>query len=192
MTIRIRLQELEDGPRSGEDVLPDTFAERLGRDYSVQEPIRVRWKAQMVHQVVEVQARVEGELGFGCSRCGDPLRLPVSQTVRHHWVAKGSLDEGDAADDGEGDDPDLSEHDGVAIDLDEVLLDAVIVEVPFAPDCTDTVSGRCDNYRDEAIVYHAGGPPPEDDGRHRPFADLLGKLGAGAGAAPDADEPPQA
>lgn len=172
MTIRIRLEDLRDGARTGQETLDDAFAaERLGRDYSVQTPLVVRWRAQMIHQVVEVQARIEGELGFGCSRCGDPLRLPVALDVHHHWVAAGSLDDGD--DEGDNDDPDLSEHDGVAITLDEVLLDAVIVEVPFAPDCTDTVPGRCPTWSDEPIVYHAGEPPPDDDDRHRPFAKLL-------------------
>ncbi|MEY3012023.1 MAG: hypothetical protein RIT45_758 [Pseudomonadota bacterium] len=188
MSIRIRLEELRDGPRKGEDTLPGSFAtERLGRDYSVQTPLRVTWRAQMVHQVVEVQAHVEGELGFGCSRCGDPLRLPVSMDIRHHWVAEGSLEDGEDEAAADNDDPDLSEHDGVSIELDAVLLDAVIVEVPFAPDCTDTVPGRCDNWSDEPIVYHAGSPPPDDDDRHRPFADLLGKITPAAG-----DETPEA
>jgi uncharacterized metal-binding protein YceD (DUF177 family) len=174
MPIPIRLDALKDGARSGEAELDDAFAaDRLGADFGVAQTIVVRWRAQMIHNVVEVRAKLVGALSFGCSRCGDPLTLPVSHELSHHWVAKGSLAEGD--DDESVDDPDLSEHDGHEIDLEPVALDAIVVEVPLAPDCTDAVEQRCERWSDEPVVYVAGEPPPESD-THKPFAALLSKL----------------
>lgn len=185
MALRIRLDALKDGVGHGEETLDSAFAaNRLGADFAVRDPIKVRWRAQMVQQVVEVRAHVEGSLSFGCSRCGDPLTLPVSQDIGHHWVAAGSLADGGDDDDG-ADDPDLSEHDGLEIDLESILLDAIVVEVPLAPDCTDAVEQKCATWRDTPVVYYAGEPPPDDDTMHKPFVSLLG-------AQPTAAEKPEA
>jgi uncharacterized metal-binding protein YceD (DUF177 family) len=180
MAILIRLDQLRDQPRSDQDTLPIEFApERLGHDYFVKTPFAVRWKAQMVQGVVEVRAHVEGAFGFGCSRCGDPLTLPIQIDVHHHWLPAGELVDEDDEEHLADDDPDVGEHDGVAVDLEPMLIDAIVVEVPLAPGCADATEGQCERWSDEPIVYHAGGQPPEEVETQRPFADLLAKVRKG-------------
>jgi uncharacterized metal-binding protein YceD (DUF177 family) len=181
MSMQIRLESLKDGPQRGEVAIPGEFArERLGPDFSVREPLLLRWRAQMVAQLVEVKLEIEGALAFACSRCADPLTLPVALHLEHRWLPAAELADA-GADAVDGDDPDLSPHDGVVIDLSPVVLDAIVVEVPLAPDCTDAREGRCPTWSEAPIVYHAGGPPPEDDGPAdtvRPFAAALAALRA--------------
>ncbi len=178
MPIRISLDSLVSGPRSDSDVLDPAFAtERLGADFSVAEPFVVRWKAQRVQTVVQVRAEIRGALSCMCSRCGDLMVLPMTVDLDHHWLPAGELEV--EAGEGPDDDPDVSAHDGVAIDVEPVALDILLVEVPLAPACAPGDPTRCARLGDEPIVYFAGDPPP-DEPAEKPFASLLAGLRAGA------------
>lgn len=178
MTIRISLDSLITGPRTDSDVLDPAFAaERLGADFGVAVPFVVRWKAQRVQTVVQVKAEIRGAFSCLCSRCGDPMVLPLAIEVDHHWLPAGELEV--AAGEGPDDDPDVSAHDGVAIDLEPLALDVLLVEVPLAPACAAGDPTRCARMGDEPIVYYAGDPPP-DVPEEKPFASLLAGLRAGA------------
>lgn len=173
MAIAIRLETLAEGPRSGvERVDPTLLTSQLNGIFQPgNQPLKLHWTATEVARIVEVSARLEGELRYGCARCVKPLTYPVSVALSHHWVPLGDLEIGDDPASDFDRDPDVSEHDGVEIDLEPVVIECALVEFPFAPDCELSVEGRCPDWTDEARVLHPGGEAP-DVPRKNPFAAL--------------------
>ena len=173
MAIPLRLEILADGPRSGvESVDPNLIIGQLDGVFQPgDQALELHWQASEVARIVEVKARLAGRLRYGCARCVQPLTFPVDISLSHHWVPPGSLDLGDDASAGFDRDPDVTEHDGVEIDLEPVVIECAVVEFPYAPDCDLSVEGRCPDWTDEARVLHPGGPAPEVP-RKNPFAAL--------------------
>ena len=179
MAIAIRLEILVDGPRSGTEIIdPNLVASQLDGTYSAgDEPLHLDWTLTEVARIVELSARLHGQLRYACARCSDPLHFPVSVDISHHWVPLGDLFAGDDDTDDFERDPDVSEHDGLEIDIEPIVLECVVVEFPFAPACDVSAEGRCPEWTDEPRVIHPGGEAPVVE-RKSPFAALAAlKLG---------------
>ncbi|MCO4761899.1 MAG: DUF177 domain-containing protein [Myxococcales bacterium] len=175
MAIAIRLEILADGPRSGTETVAPTLL-TSHRDCAFEpgnKPLSLDWTATEVARVVELKARLRGELSYGCARCTDPLTFPLDVAISHHWVPAGGLDIGGDEVSEFDRDPDVSEHNGVEIDIESVVLECVMVDLPFAPDCDVSAQGRCPDWTDEARIVHHGGKAPEVEGEN-PFAALAG------------------
>ncbi len=118
--------------------------ERLGPVYRAAEttlPVSVR--AVQVAGVIDVKAEVAGRFAFDCSRCAEPAELTVETGFEHHFVAPGQLDAG-----GEGfadfdADPDVSEHDGVHVDIEELCIEYTLLALPNVPVCSEDCRGLC-------------------------------------------------
>ena len=82
---------------------------------------------------------------FRSSRCAEPAQLHVDVDFTHHYVGPGQLDAGaSVADDAAADDdPDVSEHDGVRIELDALCIEHTILALPDVPLCSETCQGLC-------------------------------------------------
>jgi uncharacterized protein len=98
---------------------------------------------------------LEGSVTVACSRCLDPVRLPIAEALRvtflpEHELA-GDEDEGadPDADDGEdsaeaaAEDLDVFPFDGEVVDLEPVLREQFVLAVPFAPLCRADCKGLC-------------------------------------------------
>lgn len=101
-----------------------------------------------VADVVEVKGRVRGRVGFDCSRCAEPATLAFDTAFTHHFVGPGKLATGAAAgeidEDADADaDPDVSEHDGVHIELEELCVEYAILALPDVPLCDEECRGLC-------------------------------------------------
>ena len=118
--------------------------ERLGPVYraaATSLPVKVR--TSQVASVIEIKAQVVGRFGFDCSRCAEAAELSVEAGFEHHFVAPGQLDTG-----GEGfadfdADPDVSEHDGAHLDLEELCIEYMLLALPDVPVCTADCLGLC-------------------------------------------------
>lgn len=123
-----------------------------------------------VADVVEVKGRVRGKVGFDCSRCAEPATQAFDTAFTHHFVGPGKLAAGAAAgdvDDADADaDPDVSEHDGIHIELEELCIEHAILALPDVPLCDEDCRGLCPacganrNHETCACRPEAIAPPP--------------------------------
>lgn len=92
------------------------------------EPLDVDLLAESVHEGILVTGRVSTQAGAECVRCLDPVTLPITAAIQElfayspdeaydYWVVQES------------------------IDLDQVVRDQVVVELPFQPVCQDDCPG---------------------------------------------------
>jgi uncharacterized protein len=147
VTVTLKVADLSSQPRALSAALPMVWCEeRMGGLYrAVQPNLQVEVTAARAAEVVTVQVHATGEVGFDCSRCAEPARLPVDAAFTHHFVGPGQLD-ADGALTAEGaadDDPDVSEHDGVAVNLDDLCIEHAILALPDVPLCSELCRGLC-------------------------------------------------
>jgi len=117
--------------------------ERLGPVYrSADTTLPVRVRAVQVAGVIDVEAGVQGRFAFDCSRCAEPAEITVETDFKHHFVAPGHLDAGDGFADFDAD-PDVSEHDGVHVDLEELCIEYTLLALPNVPVCSENCRGLC-------------------------------------------------
>jgi uncharacterized protein len=200
MSLRLKIADLDTAPKAFQAELPlrseqgeAWCAERLAGLYEArieaghELPFTVSYTAARVGDLVEVKARVQGRLGFACSRCAEPAELTVEASFEHHWVGPGKLAVGghgasrhaasghtsrDA--DADLDDPDVSEHDGVHCDIEPLCIEFVILALPVVPLCSDACLGlcpQCGSNRNQQTCTCAAAPEPHDES---PFARLRG------------------
>jgi uncharacterized protein len=95
-----------------------------------------------------------GEVVVACSRCIEPVRLPIEEKLRVTFMPRHELpadDAEEAADKAEaGDGPEVAEEDldlfpyeGDAIDLEPLFREQFVLAVPFAPLCREDCKGLC-------------------------------------------------
>jgi uncharacterized protein len=94
-----------------------------------------------------------GEVTVACSRCVEPVKLPIDEKVRVTFMPQHELpaqdeDAGDASAEGEGaevaeEDLDLFPYDGESVDLEPLFREQFVLAVPFAPLCREDCKGLC-------------------------------------------------
>lgn len=188
MSLKIRLDQLASGPVTEEQKLnTDWCVERLGAEYSAPEPFSVAIRARKTADVVEATCSVRGSYKLNCSRCSDGLTLEFDVEFTHRFVPSGSLDTGDDEVDALFiDDPDISAHDGLEIDLTPVCIEHAILEIPYAPSCVDTATGPCEKWSEAPAQF--GDVMPDDPEEKNPWAALKDLQLAGS-TKPDSEQP---
>jgi len=93
-----------------------------------------------------------GQVVVACSRCVNPVTLPIDETLRVTFMPASEMPKGD---DEESDDPeaegvevaaddlDLFAYDGDALDLEPLFREQFVLAVPFAPLCREDCKGLC-------------------------------------------------
>ncbi len=100
------------------------------------------------HEEVIVRGRLRGSLVLPCSRCVEPARFVIDTPVDAMFVRQGTP-EPDLEDLPEEDveallaTPDRFEHDGKAMDLEELVRETLIAELPISPRCMRGCLGLC-------------------------------------------------
>jgi uncharacterized protein len=92
----------------------------------------------------------KGYLTVACSRCVNPVRLDLDETLRVTFMPPGEMPSDDeaepAAEDGvevtEGD-LDLFPFDGERIDLEPLFREQFVLAIPYAPLCAEDCKGLC-------------------------------------------------
>ena len=148
MALALPIASLTPTPRTVNDTVSMAWcAERLDGMFTAVGPtMAVTVSAERHAEVVEVQGEVHAQFACACSRCAEPVELPVDVTFSHHFVGPGQLDAGDVEPGEEGVmdiDPDVSEHDGRMIELDELCIEHVILALPDVPLCAEDCLGLC-------------------------------------------------
>jgi uncharacterized protein len=96
----------------------------------------------------------KGEVIVACSRCIEPVHLPIDEKLRVTFMPRHELpDEGDedaaaesAEDEGvevADEDLDLFPFDGDVVDLEPLFREQFVLAVPFAPLCREDCKGLC-------------------------------------------------
>ena len=119
-------------------------AERAGDVYTAcAAELPVALKVSKAAEVIEISGMASGRFGFACSRCAEPAELTVRAEFEHRFVGPGQLDAGDGEVDAFDADPDVSEHDGVHVLLDDLLIELLLIELPAVPLCSEQCLGLC-------------------------------------------------
>jgi uncharacterized protein len=96
-----------------------------------------------------------GELTVACSRCVDPVTLVLDEALRVTFMPRHEIpdDDDDAAPAKPGDEDDGAEvneedidvfpFDGERIDLEPVFREQFVLAIPYAPLCSETCKGLC-------------------------------------------------
>jgi uncharacterized protein len=96
-----------------------------------------------------------GEVTVACSRCVEPVKLPIDEKLRVTFMPRHELpaDDDDEEPAGKGEvedgaevteeDLDLFPYDGEAVDLEPLFREQFVLAVPFAPLCREDCKGLC-------------------------------------------------
>jgi uncharacterized protein len=92
----------------------------------------------------------KGHLTVACSRCVNPVKLQIDETLRVTFLPPGEMPQEDdaepASEDGaavsEGD-LDVFPFDGEKVDLEPLFREQFVLAVPFAPLCAESCKGLC-------------------------------------------------
>jgi len=87
-------------------------------------------RLESVHEGILATGEVETLAVGDCSRCLDPINLPVKVDFQELFAYSGQSDE------------DLLVHDN-QIDMEQVLIDSVVLSLPFQPVCSENCPGLC-------------------------------------------------
>lgn len=90
----------------------------------------------------------EGHVVVACSRCVNPMSLPIQETLRVTFTPSKDVpsDEPEPEDEGAEvaeDDLDVFPYDGEVIDLEPLFREQFVLAVPFAPLCKEDCKGLC-------------------------------------------------
>lgn len=95
----------------------------------------------------------KGDVTVACSRCVEPVKLPIDEKVRvtfmpPHELPADDEDAGAADPEAEGaevaeEDLDLFPYDGESVDLEPLFREQFVLAVPFAPLCREDCKGLC-------------------------------------------------
>ncbi|MDO4443392.1 MAG: DUF177 domain-containing protein [Slackia sp.] len=108
-------------------------------DYVAVAPLPYRVVLTNVGGAILVSGSIEGELRTTCGRCLDDMTVQVNGEVEGYFIIEG---EGEAPDDMDEDEFDVlpETHE---IDLEPLLMAALLVDVPLVPLCSDDCRGIC-------------------------------------------------
>lgn len=87
-------------------------------------------RIESVHEGILATGEVTTMATGDCSRCLEPINLPVKVDFQELFAYSGQSDE------------ELLVHDN-QIDMEQVLIDSVVLSLPFQPVCSETCPGLC-------------------------------------------------
>lgn len=96
-------------------------------------PIDLDLRLESVVEGILVTGVVKAQLEGSCSRCLEPVSEPIETDFQELYCYPGK----------ETDDADAMRIEGDLIDLEPVLRDAVVLELPFTPLCRPDCAGLC-------------------------------------------------
>lgn len=98
---------------------------------------------------VFVTGSFNGELTVACSRCVEPVKVPIEEKLMVTFMPASEMPaeaDDDAAEEGAevaGDDLDLFPYEGEVVDLEPLFREQFVLSVPYAPLCKEDCKGLC-------------------------------------------------
>ena len=87
-------------------------------------------RLESVHEGILATGEVQSEASGDCSRCLESLKVPVKVDFQELFAYSGQSED------------DLLVHDN-QIDMEQVIIDSVVLSLPFQPICSDDCPGLC-------------------------------------------------
>jgi DUF177 domain-containing protein len=109
-------------------------------DFSIQK-IEVFCQAERIRETVFIDGSLETTVASNCCRCLEVTHLPVTTTFRYTFVPekKGSKQEDELS----AEDLEYGYYQDDVIDLDALIFEQVMLQIPIKVLCTDTCKGLC-------------------------------------------------
>ncbi|MDO5494359.1 MAG: YceD family protein [bacterium] len=104
-------------------------------------PLHLDLRVESASDGVYVSGSVTGELEGQCVRCLDPIREELDMTVAELYLFPESLAR--AEEDGDEEAAEMLTTDGETLDLEPMVRDTVVTELPFQPLCRADCPGLC-------------------------------------------------
>lgn len=147
------------------------------------EPLRGTLTFENAGDLINIRGRVESRLAIPCNRCLEEVRVPLKLDVEEHFPIEEILHPNRQPEEGEDFDTTVSsvvylDQGRPMLDLDELLRQLIVAEVPIQTLCTDACAGLCPTCganRNEAACTCGEAP------RHTPLAGLAALLDKGNG-----------
>lgn len=158
--------------RTVERVVPSPA--RIGLDLIAIEPgtdIALDLRLEAVSEGVLVTGTVRSEAVGECSRCLEPFTEPVDLYLTELFAYPDSVTDQTSAED------EVYRVEDDLIDLEPVLVDAVGLELPLQPLCSDDCAGLCPECGIRLAIAESGHGHETMDPR---WAGLAAKIGAGS------------
>ena len=121
-----------------------TLPERWGTDVAwlaAGSHVRLEGALDSVLDGVFVSATVTGSLTTACVRCLKETTEPIEERVDDLFLYPEALTR--AKDEGDTEAEELPQVQGDAVDLEQVVRDAILAELPFSPLCEEDCEGLC-------------------------------------------------
>lgn len=112
-----------------------------------QEPLQISLRAIRIHDLVQVEGRVDTLVQLSCSRClkefETPLTVPFSLTYSRELPAPAADSEEEEGVELSAEEMGLIPYQGEQIDLREALQEQVLMGLPIQPLCQEACRGLC-------------------------------------------------
>jgi uncharacterized protein len=131
-------------PEEGMDIEGDIGPEQIGLDmpnYRLTEPLHFSGHATKTEEDVYIEGMLRGEVDADCSRCLEPMKLPLELELNVMFVPKQKLPEGDNG--SIEPESNLAFYVDETIDLLQELRDLLLVNLPIKPICRPDCKGLC-------------------------------------------------
>lgn len=105
-------------------------------------PVDVICEAIKVNETVTLEVGLETAIDIECCRCLEPLTIPVQNQIKCTLIPGGEDEEKDAESEVEGGD-DFCFYRGDVIDLDLIIFEQIMLQIPIKALCSDSCRGLC-------------------------------------------------
>lgn len=184
LSLHFRLEELSlEGRAFAGEVSSQALAEQVKGlagplGYTPQGPARAQGQAYATtDREVIVSGQLEGQFGFECARCLAARTLDFSLAFDHVLMrgaaADPEADLGQEFDEQALDEPEIVPFDGEDIDLDALLREDILLNLPMNPSCELVAHAQCAPLQVEGAVEE---DEPKIDPRWAPLLALKDKI----------------
>lgn len=143
--MKIQVQSVPpEGIRLEYEKTGDWFTEALGdageKDFSI-DAIRARFTLTRLGRTINVEGRLEAQIGLTCCRCLKPLTKDLRTDFRYAYLPAERMPR-EADTEVTEEDVGTGYYEDV-IDLGEVVVEQIVLEIPMKPLCRETCRGLC-------------------------------------------------
>lgn len=124
--------------------------------------MQLELRLESVHEGILATGELETQAVGECSRCLEPLNLPVKVDFQELFAYSGESDD------------DLLVHDN-QIDMQQVVIDSVVLSLPFQPVCSENCLGLCSECGEKLVQNRGHTHDAPVDPRWNELKDLLSK-----------------
>jgi uncharacterized protein len=141
----IALKDLATQPIIISEVLEPGVVDLRSDDFKQSGPLVVEAVASLVSEEVRVKGLLEVEVETGCSRCLEPLKIPVRKSFDLFYRSHKSV--GPVRRDEEIElkppDLDIGFYVGAGLEFNDTLREQILIELPMKPICQPGCQGLC-------------------------------------------------